>query len=80
LVVLAIFIGVHFLLNKLLAFVMPAEMQKMKLLMEDILWICFALIYVYLAWETLAAFIPWLRRGEYRGQPGSQLATKEVEE
>jgi hypothetical protein len=61
-IALIVFKGVHLLLDYVLNWNTPPDMVPIARFMDDALWIVFNLVYVYLCWEMLAVFIPWLRR------------------
>jgi hypothetical protein len=62
LIALALFIGAHFCLNFALKFVMPDNMAGMLLFSQDVIAVIFLLLYAYLTWDMLRAFIPQLHR------------------
>jgi hypothetical protein len=60
-IALGIFILVHYGLNRALAFVVPPNMVGALLFAQDVIFVIFILVYVYLAWEILTAFLPRLK-------------------
>ncbi len=57
---LVIFGVVHWLLEKGIRFVVPSNLDRASILLEDVSFVFFALIYVYLLWDMLKVFIPWI--------------------
>jgi hypothetical protein len=57
-----LFVPAHWLVGQMLRWVFPAPMAVILNFMEIVVSLFFALIYVYLAWEMLAAFFPFLKK------------------
>jgi hypothetical protein len=62
LVFLATFMGAHYFLNKALLLVMPPNMIRFAEVAQTVIAIMFLLIYLYLAWDMVTVFMPWLSR------------------
>ena len=56
-VALIVFGIVHYVLNSLVRFIAPFNMRATALLLEDIFFVVFCLVYVYLAWDMLTAVV-----------------------
>jgi hypothetical protein len=56
----------HKLVNLVLKWVTPPNMEKAFLIVEGVVWVLFALMYTYVCWETASAFVPWLQRRSNR--------------
>jgi len=52
---------VHWAINKLIVFIVPYNMERADIWLEDISFIFFGIIYVYLLWDLLTVFIPRLK-------------------
>lgn len=64
-VFLAVFMGVHFLLNKLLSLVVPPSMSRFLELSQIVIGIMFLFVYLYLGWDMVTVFMPrWNRPAE----------------
>lgn len=74
LVALVLFLVVHYYLNKALVFFCPANLTGTVIFVESVIFVFFALIYVYLAWDMVTVFVPWLRRAE-----GAKVVEQEVD-
>jgi hypothetical protein len=59
--------GAHYLLEKSLIYIIPENMPWAKAWLQDISFVFFALIYVYLLWDMLKVFIPQLQPKPYPG-------------
>lgn len=81
LAVLAVMGLVHFSLGKGLTYLAPENVPSARLWLQDIAFVFFALIYVYLLWDMVKVFIPYLQSKKYPGlegatKPGLEGATK----
>ena len=77
LLALAVIVGAHWLFGHLLHFAFPPALKSVIDVVDVIVSSFFALIYVYLGWEILAAFLPFLKRRAY-GNASS--ATQQADE
>jgi len=59
---LALFLLVHYVMNRVLVLVFPPNMTRMFDLARDAISVVFLLIYVYLCWDMATVFIPRLKR------------------
>jgi hypothetical protein len=59
---LALFVSAHWCVGRMFRLVFPPSMGRVLDFVEIVTSLFFSLIYVYLAWEVLAAFFPWLKR------------------
>jgi hypothetical protein len=59
---LVLFVPAHWLVGRIFRLVFPASLGVVLDFVEIVTSLFFSLIYVYLAWEVLAAFFPWLKR------------------
>ena len=59
-VAIAIFGFLHWLMEMGIPYLLPENVKPMRLWLEDISFAVFSLVYVYLLWEILKLFIPWL--------------------
>lgn len=62
LVALGIFGTAHYLLDKGLQKVFDPSMTKMLTFARDVVSVLFLLIYIYLCWDMVIVFIPFLER------------------
>jgi hypothetical protein len=69
---LFILILAHKYLTKSITANLPENMPWAKPWLEDISFVGFVLIYVYLLWDMLKIFIPWLQSDIYPGLEVSQ--------
>ena len=60
LIALVIFMGAHYGLNHAFEFVVPSNMKATLMFTEDIIYVAFVIIYVYLAFDILRVFMPRL--------------------
>jgi len=60
-VALAIFGVVHYALNMLVRLIVPSNIKGAALLLEDVFFVMFALVYGYILWDMAAAFMPFLK-------------------
>jgi hypothetical protein len=73
---LAVFMGAHYLLNKALLLVMPSNMMRFVEVAQSVIAIMFLLIYLYLAWDMVTVFMPWLSRPDQQIQLEASQAGK----
>jgi hypothetical protein len=59
---LILLVAAHWLVSRLFRLVFPPSLSKVLDFVEIVISLFFALIYVYLGWEVLAAFLPALKR------------------
>jgi hypothetical protein len=59
-IAIAIFGSLHWLLDKGLTYLLPENFRPAKVWIEDLAFVVFSLVDVYLLWEILKLFIPWL--------------------
>lgn len=57
-----LFVGIHKLLILALKWTIPSNLGKSLLLLEDILFCAFMVVYLYLAYDMVAVFIPVIKR------------------
>jgi len=62
LVALGIFLGVHYLLNLLLGVAFPPELGRLVTLVKYVIGVFFLLVYIYLGWDMVTVFVPFLKR------------------
>jgi hypothetical protein len=74
---LFVFGTAHFYILKAMRHLIPANMPWARLWMEDISYPFFAVIYVYLLFDMVKAFIPILQAREY---PGTEEVTDGIVE
>jgi hypothetical protein len=55
----------HYALNRLFVLIVPANFGAPQLLVEDIIYVFFCLVYVYVAFDMLLVFVPSLRKSSY---------------
>lgn len=81
-IALGIFILVHFGLNKAIKAVVPntPTLAKGEILLESILFVFFALIYVRLGWDMLRVFFPILREERKKLQPPEAFGLTQEQE
>jgi hypothetical protein len=60
-IALGILIGLHYCLNFALTTAVPPHMVGALPYLQDVIFVIFSLIYVYLAWDILTAFFPGLK-------------------
>lgn len=61
LLILLVYVGMHKLLDHyMLPLVIPAEMPKVKLIMETVFMVAFGIVYVRLVAHMVQVFIPWV--------------------
>ena len=58
---LGMFMAVHFLLNHGFEFIVPSDMAASLRFIQDIVYVVFVLVYVYLAFDMLTVFVPRLK-------------------
>jgi len=64
LIALVIFAIAHWIVNHVLKWILPPNLEWAFPFVEDVFYVFFFLVYVYLGWEMVTVFIPWLRRGD----------------
>ena len=70
----------HWVLEQGLKLIIPVNLGHAALmLMEDISFGFFALIYVYLLWDMLKIFIPWLQPKRYPGTENADEANSKLD-
>jgi hypothetical protein len=62
LVALGLFIGIHYLLNTALFYAVPSNMTGALSFAQDVIYVIFLLLYLYLAIDMFRVFIPALKR------------------
>jgi hypothetical protein len=68
-IALAVVGAAHWALEKGLTYVIPENFKSEATLIEDVSFLFFLLIYLYLLWDMLKVFIPWLQSKPYPGTP-----------
>lgn len=61
LIALALFRALHYLVERALAFDVPPNMTSALAFAQAVIYVLFLLVYVYLAWDMLAVFVPRLK-------------------
>ena len=59
----------HWGIEQGLSRILPDNFKPAKLLIEDVSFLFFLAIYLYLLWDMLKVFIPWLQAKPYPGTP-----------
>lgn len=67
-----IFAGAHWGVTRLLKLLFPPSMARVVDLVEVVTSIFFVLVYLYLGWEMLTCFFPFLKRKAYAVINGSE--------
>jgi len=62
LLAICIVAGIQRGFSALLSFIMPKEMPSLGTFLDAVMAVMFILIYLSLAYDTAAVFLPWLRR------------------
>jgi hypothetical protein len=62
LVALGIFGSAHYLLDQGLRMVFDPRMTKMVVFARDVVSVLFLLVYIYLCWDMVTVFMPFLER------------------
>ena len=55
-----------------LDYVVPANFDGAKVLLEDVSFVTFSMIFLYLLWDMLKVFVPWLQAKPYPAAPGKK--------
>lgn len=63
---------IHYFLEKAMIYIIPENMPWAKHWLEDISFVIFLLIYVYLLWDMLKIFVPMLQSKVYPGLEAQQ--------
>ena len=61
-VALLLFAGFHYAINWILRHVFPPVLAKALAFVEAVVGVFFLMVYVFLGWEMLTVFLPWLKR------------------
>lgn len=61
-VALGVFLLAHLGLWKLVGYVFPGPMSAARLWIEALSFCVFAFVYVYLLWDLVKIFVPWVER------------------
>jgi hypothetical protein len=77
---LALFMLVHHYLNAALSLVIPSNMTEYLEVAQTVIGILFLLVYVYLTWDMVTVFMPWLKRYEERMRDAAVIEKKESHE
>lgn len=66
--------GLHKLIDYVLRWVTPANFAGAVVYLEDVVFVAFGMVYIYLIWDVVTVFIPALRRKSYPFQEEAREA------
>jgi hypothetical protein len=76
LLALGVFMVAHYFVNKALLLVIPSNMTRFLEVAQAVIAIMFLFIYLYLAWDMVTVFMPWLSRPDQQAQLEAAQAEK----